>query len=69
VNELKPCPFCANKDILISHYKKDGIQIRCSNCGVMFQQRVMRKSIEWLQERLIEDWNSRQALKEVEEIK
>lgn len=35
------------------------LTIKCSSCTVKMVQRVLRYSIEWLEERMIDSWNTR----------
>lgn len=56
--ELKPCPFCGGKPIL-TYYGPDGRLIKCTKCLIQKRQKVLRFSIEWLEEKLIQDWNTR----------
>lgn len=57
--ELLPCPFCGGS-AEFTPYKKDGITLKCQSFGcVKFTQRTLRHSLEWLQERMSENWNRR----------
>lgn len=62
---LKPCPFCGGK-VTIEQYCKNGLVIRCPRCAVKRKQKVLTRSLDWLKERMISDWNTRQALAEAE---
>ena len=69
--KLKPCPFCGSNNIEIipywsSHRRKrvEGRAIKCKNCLFEKTQLAMRYSLEWLEERLIEDWNKREGEKQ-----
>jgi len=58
MSDLKPCPFCGSEKILISRIKH-GFEIKCGNCNVKFVQKVFRYSLEWLKEKMINNWNTR----------
>lgn len=58
MNELKPCPFCGG----IAEIKQKGInglEIKCSDCIAKMTQKVIYKSLEWLKEEMVKDWNNR----------
>lgn len=55
---LKRCPFCAGK-AEITQIGKDGLIIKCNTCLIQKKQRVMRKDLDWLKDRLIKNWNTR----------
>lgn len=55
---LKPCPFCGGP-AEIKQYKIAGISIRCRRCTITKKQRVIRKSVEWLKDEMVKDWNTR----------
>lgn len=57
--ELKPCPFCGFECVTMEQYKSDGLRIICKGCAVKREQRTMYKSLDWLREGMIEDWNRR----------
>ena len=59
--ELSPCPFCGGP-VSMRPYKNNGFVIQCRSCAVKREQRVLRQSVEWLETRMIEDWNRRAAL-------
>lgn len=57
--ELSPCPFCGGS-AEFRPYKRDGLTLKCKSLGcVVFNQRTLRYSLEWLQERMAEHWNTR----------
>lgn len=57
--ELKPCPFCGN-EAEFRPYKRDGLTLKCKSLGcVTFNQRTLRKSLEWLEGKMVEHWNAR----------
>lgn len=56
--ELKPCPFCG-ADAEMKPYTSKGIEIRCMKCHIGRRQKVLRLSIEWLEVKMVEDWNKR----------
>lgn len=65
---LKPCPFCGSEPE-IRPYSSQGIEIRCKKCLFKKQQKVLHKSVEWLEGKMIEDWNSRRDEKENAELR
>lgn len=59
---LEPCPFCGG-NAQFSQYKRDGLRLKCESLGcVDFKQRVMTRSLDWLQEKMTEHWNTRAHL-------
>lgn len=56
--ELLPCPFCgAEAGLFQSH--KNGYTIHCKRCLVKKTQKVLRMGMDWLHDKMIEDWNKR----------
>lgn len=55
---LLPCPFCGG-DAVLKQYRADGLEIRCTGCQSMRQQRWMYKGRDWLEPKMIEKWNER----------
>lgn len=55
---LLPCPFCGG-DAVLKQYRADGLEIRCTGCRSMRQQRWMYKGRDWLETKMIEKWNER----------
>ena len=58
VEELKDCPFCGGKAVLV-RVKNKTLWIRCSKCLIGLQQSVVIKTIDWLRMELVKDWNKR----------
>lgn len=56
--ELKPCPFCGGKAEM-HYYGSNGRRIKCVSCLIGIRQAVRVLSIEWLEKKIIEDWNKR----------
>lgn len=56
--ELKPCPFCGGEPKLY-HKGKNGRVIKCTSCHIKIEQKVLRMTTEWLEVKMIEDWNNR----------
>lgn len=53
-----PCPFCGHEaEVEQTGLKK--MRIRCKECHIGLEQKVLRFSLEWLKERLIKSWNKR----------
>lgn len=55
---LLPCPFCGG-DAVLKQYRADGLEIRCTGCQSMRQQRWVGKGRGWLETKMIENWNER----------
>lgn len=56
--ELKSCPFCGGAAEIIP-CKRNGLKIRCTKCLISKTQRVLRYTLEWLESKMVEDWNKR----------
>ncbi len=57
MNDLKPCPFCGDIPY-IEQIGKNKLHLRC-HCGIEKTQAVLRYSLDWLRNKIIEDWNKR----------
>ena len=70
--ELKPCPFCGNKDVELRQYQfvedVNGVdvkvpkapQINCGKCGTIFElSAVDAENFDKCKNGLIEAWNRR----------
>lgn len=55
---LLPCPFCGG-EAEIKQTGKNKMRIGCTSCLMGLEQKVLRKTIEWLQMTLIKSWNNR----------
>lgn len=58
-NELKPCPFCGSIPQLLQAGLK-ALEIKCK-CPIRYKQKVKYHSLEWLEEKMIEFWNTRSS--------
>jgi hypothetical protein len=58
--ELKPCPFCGGA-AEFKPYSRNGLILRCEKCHLGYRQKVLKFSLEWLQEKMTETWNKRVA--------
>lgn len=69
-DELKPCPFCGG-EVEIEQTGKNELRVRCKECHMGLKQKVLRKSLEWLEETLRNSWNTRPSpsVESVEERK
>jgi len=56
--DLLPCPFCGGEPQL-KQTGKDKLTLKCLRCLVRFEQRVLRFSLEWLEDKMVENWNKR----------
>ena len=61
---LKPCPFCGCDKIDIKKYCKNGLRIKCKNCGINREQKALKFSLEFIEQKMVENWNTRIELKE-----
>lgn len=59
-SKLLPCPFCGGEAQLKQTGSKQ-ITIRCKSCPAKMVQKVLRYSVEWLEESMMGDWNKRAA--------
>jgi hypothetical protein len=57
-NELKPCPFCGC-DPKLTYEGKNGIRIKCTGCGMGIKQKVLERSLDWLEGVIVKAWNNR----------
>lgn len=60
--ELKPCPFCGDKNVKLRKFKTDKYRILCSNCGATgssFTQYSWESSSIQARNRAITGWNRR----------
>lgn len=55
---LKLCPFCGGEAELKQTGRKQ-LTIKCKKCLVKKVQRVLRYSLDWLEQKMISDWNQR----------
>ncbi len=58
MTELKPCPCCGGEAVISPHTSK-GLYLRCKSCKLGYKQKVLRLTLEWLEEKMIENWNRR----------
>lgn len=61
---LKDCPLCGSDQILEIQKGQNSFEIRCVNCGLNLNGKVLRKTIDWLKQNLTERWNNRVAKEE-----
>ncbi len=62
-NDLLPCPFCGGK-AEIKQTGKLRMKVKCKSCLMGLEQTVIRNTLEWLELKMIESWNSRVDKKE-----
>lgn len=55
--DLKPCPFCGGEAELKQTGQKR-LTIKCNNCKISRSQSVNRFSLNWLEEKVINHWNT-----------
>lgn len=58
MSELKTCPFCGG-EAEIKPYTSRGLIIRCKSCLMGLRQKTLYQTTEWLELKLIENWNKR----------
>lgn len=57
-SQLKPCPFCGG-DVVLKQTGRKKMKVQCPECLIEKEQKVLRMSMDWLAEKLIESWNKR----------
>lgn len=67
--ELKACPFCGEiPRVTVAPTMKphgaNGFEVECVKCQIGFTVRVIRESMEWAREKVVERWNRRASLSE-----
>jgi ribosomal protein L37AE/L43A len=58
-NQLLSCPFCGNTATM-EQISRNGLRIKCRHCPAEMKQKTLRHNIEWLEDSMIKDWNTRQ---------
>jgi len=59
MNELKPCPFCYEKEIIIDKYPNNSIYYAvCTNCNA-------QSTIASRKETVVKLWNTRKREREI----
>lgn len=55
---MLPCPFCGHDPEMfqIGHNR---VKIKCNNCLVEKEQKVLRQTADWLKEQMTTWWNTR----------
>ena len=61
--ELLPCPFCGGEAVLEQTGKRE-LTIKCKSCITKRTQRVLRYSLEWLEQQMVDGWNKRVGLEQ-----
>jgi len=56
--ELLNCPFCDCRPSF-DQTGKNQLTIKCPRCCIKLVQRVQKYTLEWLEEKMIETWNTR----------
>lgn len=56
--KLKPCPFCGGESEL-EQTGRNQLTIKCKKCLVKMVQKVLRQSLDWLEKKMIKNWNIR----------
>jgi len=58
-HKLKPCPCCGCENVVMEHFSKNGMLIKCKSCLIMIKQKVRTQNIEWLADKITKTWNKR----------
>lgn len=58
MSDLKPCPCCGG-EAAMQQTGRDKLRIQCKRCAIKREQRALRFSLEWLEQKMTEAWNSR----------
>jgi hypothetical protein len=56
--KLLPCPFCGAEPKSEQDGPK-GWKIKCPSCVIMYKQKTLRFTVEWLRDRMVKTWNKR----------
>jgi len=59
--KLLPCPFCGGPAEL-KQTGKNKLTLRCRCCTVKMVQKTMHQTLQWLEGKMIESWNTRTSL-------
>ncbi len=59
--ELKPCP-CCNGEAVLLQTSRQGMTVKCKECRLQITGKVLKFSLGWLSNKLIETWNKRSHL-------
>lgn len=58
MQELLPCPFCGAEPEMVQ-IGQNKIRIKCPECLVEKEQKVLRQTVDWLKGKMVAWWNSR----------
>ena len=62
------CPLCGGNATILhygnSHTKTRKVEIKCRNCNLSLIQKARRFTLEWLEDKVIQTWNTRNGFKE-----
>ena len=59
--QLLPCPFCGSEPEIYT-IGANKVEIKCPECLVQKQQKVLRNSQDWLKDKMINWWNTRTGM-------
>jgi len=60
---LLSCPFCGG-EAKLEQTGRNKLTIKCKGCMVRKTQKVLHRSLKWLEEKMIKDWNTRATILE-----
>jgi hypothetical protein len=63
--ELLPCPLCGSEAIELRQFCRNGFEIRCKSCALKLRQKVLRYTMDWLEQKIVERWNGRANANEI----
>lgn len=55
---MLPCPFCGGEPE-IKQTGRNKLKLKCKRCVIGIEQKTLRYGLDWLEKRMIEDWNKR----------
>jgi len=55
---MLPCPFCGGEPE-IKQTGRNKLKLKCKRCIIGIEQKTIRYGLDWLEKRMIEDWNKR----------
>ena len=56
--KLRDCPFCGSS-AEVWQSGKNKARVRCRTCHIGIEGKVLKLSVEWLEQKLADKWNRR----------